>query len=69
MRRFIRKPFKGHSAYEWQVGPFVLMWFHKAAFAGTRESRKRYYNSYLNAYLWEIKAGRFLVWNDPLWHH
>lgn len=64
-KQFFHKPFKGNSAYEWQIGPFVLMWFHTKQYG--RQARRRYYNEYLNAYLWEFSAGRFLVWNDPLW--
>lgn len=58
-------PYKGNFAWEVQVGPFVFFWLHRDV---ERQSRgKRYFNEYLKAWLWEIRAGRFLVWNDPLW--
>ncbi len=66
-RRFFHKPFKGNTAYEIQIGPFVFMWFHDARHVALREPRQRYYNTTLKAYLWEISLRRFLVWNDPFW--
>jgi hypothetical protein len=63
----MHKPFKGMSAYEWQIGPFVLMWWFNRSTWVTREPRRWYYNKILGAYLWEFSIRRFLVWNDPLW--
>lgn len=52
-QRFVRKPFKGWFAYEWQIGPVVFQFKH-----GTAEWSKPTRG---------FRIGRLYVWRDRCW--
>jgi len=63
MKPFIRKPFKGFVAYEWQVGGLVMQFIHSwsqrpfAGRSGFHIIRKPFFFRY-----WRIS-----LWWDPFW--
>jgi len=49
--RLIRSPFKGGIAYEWQIGPFVLMVYYPRSPQQPRATR------------WRLRLWRDPYWN------
>ena len=65
MNTYIRKPFKGLIAYEWQIGRLVLQWVHQTPH-GYRNWwwgwTPNQYDGSRRMNIWRLQ-----VWTDPYW--
>jgi hypothetical protein len=64
--KYIRKPFKGSVAYEWQIGSLVFQWVYGFK-SYTDIIPKRFVWTPPNPIDggWRLQIHKFLIWNDP----
>ncbi len=63
-RAFIRRPFKGTVAYEWQVGSIVMSLIYTPEY---QRMGNPLFRRHITG-LWLINLGRLVIWNDPAWN-
>lgn len=65
MLKYIRKPFKGSVAYEWQIGSIVFQWVYGLKdYTGTPKFWDWTPRNPIDGG-WRLQIFKFTVWNDP----